>query len=125
MTWNIAESIAEIDPNMESKEEGYAFIRKLYETKETEKEDTTSLNVPDTPSQCLNLVAGKFILLEDLQDEINEAESMRRLFSEVYCGAYLNAHVTVYDDLESNEPGSLDGVIETELQRAYGPSYIQ
>lgn len=40
MTWNMAESLVEIDPNMESKEEGYAFIRKLYQTEETEPEST-------------------------------------------------------------------------------------
>ena len=121
MTWNMAESLVEIDPNMESKEEGYAFIRKLYQTEETEPESTKTQNIPDTPSQCLKLVAGKFILIEDLQNDIDKADGIRRFFSEVYCGAYVNALVTNYDGLNRIEPGNLDAIIVHELQRLYGP----
>lgn len=45
------------------------------------------------------MVAGKVIQIEDLEEQVSEAESFRNFFAEVYCAAYVNALVTMKDGL--------------------------
>lgn len=67
MTERIAESLSNIDPNMDSGLEGKAFIRKMYKLR-GEKADAVEFNFPETPDQCMASVAGKVIQIEDLED---------------------------------------------------------
>ena len=49
------------------------------------------------------------------------ARSVQNFFGNVYCSAYVNSLVTLKDGLSQIFPGGLDGPIEDELQRVYGP----
>ena len=77
--------------------------------------------MPETPEECLELVAGKVIQIEDLQDDIDELDSLETFFADVYCAAYVNSIVTMKDGLSQIFPGGLDFAVEDELQRIYGP----
>lgn len=65
LTNRIANSLADLDPNMENGEEGKALIKRIY-TLEGEKVDKTSVIMPTTPKECLATVAGKVIQIENL-----------------------------------------------------------
>ena len=67
------------------------------------------------------MVAGKVIMIEDLEEQVSQAENFRDFFAEVYCAAYVNALVTMKDGLYQIFPGGLDQSIANELQRLYGP----
>ena len=121
MTMQTAASLVKIDPNMENVDEGYAFMRRLYKKKGIVPEKTETKNIPDAPEQCLNAVAGKFLIISDLQDDIDEAVSFRDFYSEIYCGAYVNALVTDRHGLALIKPDSLKDDIISQLQRVYGP----
>ena len=110
----MSDSLAEIDPNMESGEEGRAFIRRMYKVR-NQKAETTEAQMPDTPIQCVSEVAGKVIMIENLQEDIDEAKHFRDFFANVYCQAYVNSLVTMRDGLSQIFPGAFDGQIEDEL----------
>ena len=98
LTTSMAESLAQIDPNMETGDEGKAFIRRMYKVKK-QKTESKVAKMPDTPLQCVKEVAGKVIMVENLQDDIDEAVSFRDFFANVYCQAYVNSLVTMRDGL--------------------------
>ena len=116
----MAESLAEIDPNTENADEGKALIRKMYKLRGEKPQESTAL-MPDTPEDCVAIVAGKVIQVEDLTESLDKQVSLRDFFSEVYCAAYVNSLVTMRDGLSQIFPGGLDMSIESELQRVYGP----
>ena len=116
----MADSLAEIDPNTENGAEGKALIRKMYKLRGEKPQDTTPL-MPETPEDCVGLVAGKVLQVEELTEDLDKAVSLRDFFSEVYCAAYVNSLVTMRDGLSQIFPGGLDISIESELQRVYGP----
>jgi len=49
--------------------------------------------------ECVTEVAGKVIMIENLQDDIDEADHFRDFFANVYCQAYVNSLVTMRDGL--------------------------
>lgn len=116
----MADSLAEIDPNTENGEEGKAFLRKMYKLVGDPVEESASM-MPETPETCIEMVAGKVIQIENLQEDVDEANSFRDFFANVYCQAYVNSLVTMKDGLSQIFPGGLDGSIESELDRLYGP----
>lgn len=116
----MAESLAQFDPNTDNKDEGVAFIRKMYKVRGMTTEDTTVI-MPETPEECVDLVAGKVIQIEDLQDDIDETEALETFFAEVYCSAFVNSLITMKDGLSQIFPGGLDFAVEDELMRVYGP----
>ena len=67
MTDNMANALSEIDPNMENGAEGKAFIRKMYKLRNKKPEPVTA-SFPETPDRCVEMVAGKVIQIEDLED---------------------------------------------------------
>ena len=116
----MAEALAEIDPNMDNAAEGTAFIRRMYKIR-NKKAPKTTPSFPQTPTGCVEEVAGKVIQIEDLDEQISKADSFRDFFAHVYCAAYVNALVTMKDGLYQIFPGGLDSDIASELQRLYGP----
>lgn len=118
----LADALADIDPNMDTPEEGKALLRKMYKMKGHEDafESTTPI-MPETPMECVELVAGKVIQVEDLHEDLESTQHFRDYFSEVYCNAYINSQVTMKDGLSQIFPGGLDKDIEDELSRVYGP----
>jgi len=119
-TDEIAEALAEIDPNTMNAAEGTALIRKIYKLKGIEPEEIVPV-MPETPEDCVPTVAGKVIMLEQLEEDVTKALSFRDFFADVYCMAYVNSLVTMTDGLSQIFPGGLDWQIEDELQRLYGP----
>ena len=120
MTDGFATSLAEIDPNMENGAEGKAFVEKMYESRFFTPKETEPV-MPKTNPQCLNQVAGKVIQIENIQEDIDEANSFRDFMAEIYCAAYVNALVTSEDGISQIVPGELDISIDLELSRLYGP----
>ena len=116
----MADSLAEFDPNTENGTEGLAFIKKMYKIRGETPEDSTVI-MPETPEECVELIAGKVIQIEDLQDDIDELTDLELFFSDVYCSAYVYSLVTMKDGLSQIFPGGLDFAVEDELQRIYGP----
>jgi len=90
----MAESLANIDPNMESAEEGEAFLHLMYKLS-GEKAAETSPILPETPEACIKMVAGKVLMIENLQEDLDQATSFRDFFAEIYCSAYVNSLVTM------------------------------
>ena len=78
--------------------------------------------MPETPELCVDIVAGKVIQIETLQEDLDEAGSFNDFFADVYCSAYKNALVTMVDGLSQVFPGGLDTPIEEEIFRIYGES---
>lgn len=103
----MAESLAEIDPNTENAEEGKALLRKMYKLRGVEADQIIPL-MPETPGDCIEVVAGKVLQLEQLEENITKAASFRDFFAEVYCMAYVNSLVTMKDGLSQIFPGGLD-----------------
>lgn len=124
LTNQMADSLAEIDPNMDNGEEGKALLRKMYKLSERAAEDSSPI-MPDTPELCIDLVAGKVLQIETLNEDLDAAVDFRDFFAEVYCSAYVNSLVTMQDGLSQIFPGGFDLAIEEELQRAYGPFEIE
>lgn len=65
----MADALAEIDPNTKNGDEGMAFIRKMY--KMLGKKDSVVQSkpfMPQTPELCVDIVAGKVIQVQDLQE---------------------------------------------------------
>ena len=116
LTTNMADSLAEIDPNMENGDEGKAFIRRMYKVRD-QKAESKVAKMPETPLNCVTEVAGKVIMIENLQDDLDQAISFRDFFANVYCQAYVNSLVTMRDGLSQIFPGAFDGQIEDELLR--------
>ena len=119
LTNRIADSLADLDPNMENGEEGKALIKRIYSL-EGEKIDETSPIMPDTPKECISTVAGKVIQIENLSDDINKAQNFRDFFAHVYCDAFATSLVTLKDGLSKLDPQSLDRKILGELERISG-----
>ena len=92
----------------------------MYKLKGIEAEDTIP-DMPTTPEPCVEKVAGKVLQIDALQEDIDQARSLRDFFANVYCAAYVNSLVTMKDGLSQIFPGGLDVLIELELQRVYGP----
>lgn len=80
----MAESLSMIDPNMENAQEGTAFLRKMYKIR-GQSADETAAQMPETPMECVTEVAGKVIMVENLQEDIDEAVHFRDFFANVYC----------------------------------------
>lgn len=70
------------------------------------------------------MVAGKVLMIENLQEDLDQAVSFRDFFAEIYCSAYVNSLVTMQDGLSQILPGGMDVSIENELQRVFGPFEI-
>ena len=98
MSDDLADALAEIDPNMDNGSEGKAFIRKMYKLR-NKKAAKPKNDFPDTPEICVEEVAGKVIHMKDLGEQISKAESFNGFFAHVYCAAYVNALVTMKDGL--------------------------
>ena len=94
----MAEALTAIDPNMKNSAEGTSFIKKMYKLK-SEKAPEVTPTFPNTPEACVEMVAGKVIQVQDLEERINKANSFRDFFAHVYCAAYVNALVTKKDGL--------------------------
>ena len=89
-----------MDPNTKNGDEGLAFIRRMY--KMLGKKDSISFKkafLPQTPELCFDIVAGKVIQIENLQEDLDKAEDFNNFFADVYCQAYRNALVTTRDGL--------------------------
>lgn len=117
---DMAVSLSEIDPNTENGAEGKSLLRKMYKLKGIKPKKTEPV-LPETADECVEVVAGKVIQLEELYDDVDKATSFRDFFANVYCSAYVNSLVTLADGLSQIFPGGLDGAIEAELERVYGP----
>jgi len=103
LTNRIADSLADLDPNMENGEEGKALIKRIYSL-EGEKIDETSPIMPTTPKECIATVAGKVIQIENLNKDIKEAKNFRDFFAHVYCDAFATSLVTMKDGLSKLDP---------------------
>jgi len=117
----MADALARIDPNTKNGNEGMAFIRRMY--KMLGKKDSVVLSkpfMPQTPELCVDIVAGKVIQVQDLQEELDKKEHFNKFFANLYCQAYENALVTTTDGLSMIFPGSLDGPIESSIENLYG-----
>ena len=117
----MADSFSEIDPNTKNGDEGMAFIRRMY--KMLEKKDSVKYSkpvMPKTPELCVDIVAGKVIQVQDLQEELDKKEHFNNFFADLYCQAYMNALVTTKDGLTMVYPGSLDEPIEWSIENLYG-----
>lgn len=119
LSTKMADSLATIDPNMDNGDEGKAFLRRMYKVYNQSPKSHVA-QMPATPKQCLEEVAGKVIMVENLQDDIDKAVSFRDFFAKVYSQAYVNSLITLKDGLHSIVPGGLDGPIEDELIRIKG-----
>ena len=119
LTTKMADSLATIDPNMDNGGEGKAFLRRLYKVY-NQKPESNVAKMPATTKQCFEEVAGKVIMVENLQEDIDKAVSFRDFFAKVYSQAYVNSLITLKDGLHSIVPGGLDGPIEEELARIRG-----
>ena len=119
LTTKMADSLATIDPNMDNGDEGKAFLRRMYKVY-NQKPKFNAAQMPETPKPCLEEVAGKVIMVENLQEDIDKATSFRDFFAKVYSQAYVNSLITLKDGLHSIVPGGLDGPIEDELIRIKG-----
>ena len=65
----MAQALSDIDPNMDNGAEGKAFIRKMYKLKNANKQPTSVIpTFPQTPEPCVEMVAGKVIQIEDLEE---------------------------------------------------------
>lgn len=117
----MADALARIDPNTKNGNEGMALIRRMY--KMLGKKDSVHLRkpfLPQTPELCVDIVAGKVIQVQDLQEELDKKENFNKFFSDLYCQAYKNALVTTKDGLSMIFPGNLDGPIESSIENLYG-----
>ena len=119
ITEEMAESLSRIDPNMENGEEGEALVNLLYEMSD-EKPSKKKATMPETPENCIGLVAGKVLMIETLQERLNKAVSFRDFFAQTYCSAYVNSLVTMEDARSQIFPGAFDSSIDDELQRIFG-----
>lgn len=119
LSTKMADSLATIDPNMDNGDEGKAFVRRMYKVY-NQSPNSNAAQMPATPKLCLEEVAGKVIMVENLQDDINKAVSFRDFFAKIYSQAYVNSLITLKDGLHSIVPGGLDGPIEDELIRIKG-----
>ena len=115
----IADSLAGLDPNMENGEEGKALIKRIYSFQEDETEESSPI-MPETPKECIGMVAGKVIQIENLNEDITEAKNFRDFFAHVYCDAYATSLVTLKGSLKKLNPESLDRTILKELERISG-----
>ena len=115
----MADALAAIDPNTENGEESKAFIKKMYKIRGEVAEDNKAF-LPETPELCIDIVAGKVIQVENLQEDLDEVHSFNEFFADVYSSAYKNALVTMTDGISQVFPGGLDGPIEDEIHRIYG-----
>lgn len=70
----MAVSLSEIDPNTENGAEGKSLIRKMYKLKGI-KPETTEPVLPETADECVEVVAGKVIQLEELYEDVDKAVS--------------------------------------------------
>lgn len=76
--------------------------------------------MPETPELCVDVVAGKVIQIENLQEDLDELKSFNTFFADVYCVVYKNALVTMRDGLSQIFPGGLDMSIEQAIGTIYG-----
>ena len=79
--------------------------------------------LPKTEETCLEKVAGKVVLIEDLQVQLNKVVTQRDFFADIYCSTYKNSLLTTKDDLQTFYPEYgqiLDEAIEKELMRIFG-----
>ena len=68
----------------------------------------------------MEIVAGKVIQIENLQEDLDELESFNTFFADVYCVVYKNSLVTLRDGLSQIFPGGLDLPIEESVKSIYG-----
>ena len=71
--------------------------------------------MPQTPELCVDVVAGKVIHIENLQEDLDKILKFNNFFADVYCQAYKNALVSTRDGLWSIIPGGLDQPIEMSI----------
>lgn len=116
----MAESLAEIDPNMDNGDEGKAFIKMMFKLRNVSPSNPQKHIKPLTPMECVEDVAGKVIQIENLQEDIENTMSFNDFFADIYCSAYTNSLLTFKDGLSQIFPGGLDGKIEDELTRIAG-----
>jgi len=116
----MADSLAEIDPNMDNGDEGKAFIKMMFRLRNITPSKPEKHIKPLTPMECVEDVAGKVIQIENLQEDIDNTKSFNKFFADVYCSAYTNSLLTYKDGLSQIFPGGLDGLIENELIRIAG-----
>ena len=116
MTTKLANALAKIDPNTKNGDEGRAFIKKMYKMRgKMPTIKYTKATMPETPELCVDIVAGKVIQIENLQEDLDEHESFNTFFADVYCVVYKNALVTLRDGLSQIFPGGLDVSIEDAI----------
>lgn len=111
----MAQALSDIDPNMDNASEGKAFIRKMYKLRNKGIQSSILHFFPETPEPCVEMVAGKVIQIEDLDEQLDQANSFKGFFADVYCSAYINAVVTMKDGLQQIFPGGLDQSISNEI----------
>lgn len=117
MTTKLANALAKIDPNTKNGDEGRAFIKKMYKMRgKMPTIKYTKVTMPETPELCVDIVAGKVIQIENLQEDLDEHESFNTFFADVYCVVYKNALVTLRDGLSQIFPGGLDVSIEDAIK---------
>ena len=68
----MADSLVEIDPNMQSAEEGIAFVKRMQEQDSHVQPVNHKPILPETDEICIEKVAGKVVLIEDLQAQLNK-----------------------------------------------------
>ena len=119
LTESMAWSFALIDPNTVNSEEGKSLMHQMYsESAMSDAESSSIIPVmPTTPDICFDKVAGKIIQIEELQEDIDEAEGFNTFFAQIYCESYVNSFMTVTDGmhLQIAEVGDLDYAVEREL----------
>ena len=73
LTTKLANALARIDPNTKNGDEGKAFIKKMYKMRgKMPSIRYTKAAMPDTPELCVDIVAGKVIQIENLQEEFGK-----------------------------------------------------
>lgn len=98
LTTKMANALAKLDPNTKNADEGTALIKRMYKMRGTTLSSEKPF-LPQTPELCLDIVAGKVIQIENLQEDTEEKTSFNDFFANVYCSAYKNSLVTMRDGL--------------------------
>ena len=119
LTTEMARALVRLDPNTDNAEEGRALIKRMYKVSGGSPPETKAV-MPATPKPCIEIVAGKVIQIETLQQDIDDVNHFNDFFANMYCQAYTNSLMTRKDGLSRVTPGGLDDEIAEAVKQVFG-----